>query len=74
MLTVVQNNNMKAVHQLSLILVNPLYLDIKYGVDIDLNIILSLDEVCKSYLVFLYNDKISKPKFSHCGNQMNSHG
>ena len=30
MLTVVQHNNMEAVHQLSLVLMDPLHLDIKY--------------------------------------------
>jgi len=53
MLTVVQHNNMEAVHQLSLVLMDSLHLDIKYRVHFDINVILFLDVICKSNLVFL---------------------
>ena len=53
MLTVVQHNNMEAVHQLSLVFMDSLYLNIKYRVHIDINVILFLDVICKSNLVFL---------------------
>lgn len=52
-LTVVHNYNMKTVHKLSLVLVNPFYLHVKNGVHIDVNAILSLDVICKSDLVLL---------------------
>ena len=53
MLTVVQHNNMEAVHQLSLVLMDSLHLHIKYRVHIDTDVILFLDVICKSNLVFL---------------------
>ena len=53
MLTVVQHDNMEAVHQLSLVLMDSLHLDIKYRIHIDINVILFLDVICKSNLVFL---------------------
>ena len=53
MLTVVQHDNMKAVHQLSLVFMDSLYLNIKYRVHIDINVIFFLDVICKSNLVFL---------------------
>lgn len=53
MLTVIQQNNMKAVHQLSLVLMDPLHLDVKDRVHINVNAILFLDIIRKSNLVFL---------------------
>ena len=54
MLTVVQHDNMKTVHQLSLVFMDSLHLNIKYRVHIDINVIFFLDVICKSNLVFLY--------------------
>lgn len=64
MLTVVQHDDMEAVHQLSLVLMDSLHLDIKYRVHIDINVILFLDEICKSNLVFLDTMKNSILKSS----------
>ena len=61
-LTVVESDNVQAVEDLSLILMDPLDVDVKDGLRIDLHLVLNLQVRCKLLLALLRRIKIGQIK------------
>lgn len=59
-ITVVECDDVQAVQQLSLILVDPLHLDIEHGVRIDLHLIMLLQMCRKFQFIFLKDKQIKE--------------
>ena len=63
--TVVVGDHVQAVEQLSLVLVDPLHLDVKHGVGVDLHLVVLLQVDGELQLVFLRRQEEAKKSTSH---------
>ena len=62
LLTVVQGDDVESIQQLAFVLVDPLDMNIKHGVDVDADVVVLLQVIGQFHLVFLEVGSTSYPE------------